>query len=388
MEYARRIQNLPPYLFAEIDKMIAKAKAEGVDVISFGIGDPDQPTPDNVVNKMIEAVQDPSTHSYPSYEGMYEYRKAVADWYKRRYQIELDPETEVVSLIGSKEGIAHLPFCYINPGDVALVPDPGYPVYKTSTLLAGGKPVMMPLKKENDFLPDLTKINKDDAIAAKLMFINYPNNPTGAVADMDFFKQVIEFAYKYDIVIAHDAAYSEIGLDGFQPPSILQIDGAREITVEFNSLSKPFNMTGWRIGWAIGGENIVESLGRIKTNIDSGIFEAVQYAGIEALNNSGDSIEKMIKLYERRRDLLVAGLKKLGWKVEKNKASFYLWVEIPEGYTSADFSAEVFKKTGVFLTPGIGYGSEGEGFIRIALTVDDKRIKEALTRLEKNNLIF
>lgn len=388
MENSERIKTLPPYLFAEIDKMIARAKNRGVDVISFGIGDPDLPTPDNIVNKMKEAVENPSTHSYPSYEGMKEYRQAVANWYRKKYNVSFNPDTDIVSLIGSKEGIAHLPFCYINPEDIALVPDPGYPVYKTCVLLAGGNPVTMPLKKENNFLPDLEAVEDKDAQAAKIMYLNYPNNPTGAVADKSFYREVIEFARQYDIIVAHDAAYSEIGLDGFNPLSFMEIEGAREVGIEFNSLSKPFNMTGWRIGWALGRKDVIESLGRIKTNIDSGIFEAVQYAGIEALTNPGDNIEEMNKIYTSRRNLLVEGLNQLGWNVKKNKASFYLWTEVPGNYTAKEFSTHVFKETGVFFTPGIGYGDQGEGYIRIALTVSQKRIKEALNRLEENNITF
>ncbi|ACL69908.1 LL-diaminopimelate aminotransferase [Halothermothrix orenii] len=388
MENADRIKNLPPYLFAEIDKMIARAKKEGVDVISFGIGDPDQPTPDNIINKMIEAVKDPSTHSYPSYEGMYEYRKTVADWYKNNYGRELDPDKEVVSLIGSKEGIAHLPFCYINPGDIALVPDPGYPVYKTSVLLAGGKPVQVPLVEENNFLPDLKAIDEDIARKAKLFFINYPNNPTGAIAPEEFYEELIDFADKYDIIIAHDAAYSEIGLDGYNPPSFMQFEGAKKVGIEFNSLSKPFNMTGWRVGWAVGRSDVIESLGRIKTNIDSGIFEAIQYAGIEALTGPEDNIEKMTELYSKRRDLLVEGLRELGWEVPVNKATFYIWAKVPEGYNSTEFSTHVFEKTGIFFTPGNGYGEFGEGYVRIALTVTEERIKEALERLKNSDIKF
>ncbi|MTI61176.1 MAG: LL-diaminopimelate aminotransferase [Firmicutes bacterium] len=388
MENSDRIRNLPPYLFAEIDKMIAKAKSKGKDVISFGIGDPDLPTPDNIVNKMIESVKDPSTHSYPSYEGLYDYRKAVADWYQDNYEVDLDPDKEVVSLIGSKEGIAHLPFCYINPGDLALVPDPGYPVYKTAVLLAGGEPVMMPLLEENDFLPDLDKISKETADKAKLLYINYPNNPTGAVASEEFYKKIIEFARQHDIIIAHDAAYSEIGLAGYNPPSFIQFEGAKEVGIEFNSLSKPFNMTGWRVGWAVGNENVIEALGRIKTNIDSGIFEAVQYAGIEALKNSKENIARMNEIYTRRRDLLTKGLNDLGWKIKANKASFYIWAKVPRGYSAADFSTYVFENTGIFFTPGNGYGEYGEGYVRIALTVKEERIKEALQRLKDSKIEF
>ena len=388
MENADRIKNLPPYLFAEIDKMISKAKEKGVDVISFGIGDPDQPTHQNIVNKMIEAVQRPSTHSYPSYQGLFEYRKAIADWYRKKYQVELNPDQEVVSLIGSKEGIAHLPFCYINPGDKALIPDPGYPVYKTSILLAGGEAVTVPLLADNNFLPNLDKIDPAIAREAKLFFVNYPNNPTGAVAGDEFYQELIDFARQYQIIIAHDSAYSEIGLDGYDPPSFMQYPGAKEVGIEFNSLSKPFNMTGWRIGWAVGNEDVIESLGRIKTNIDSGIFEAVQYAGIEALTNSTNNIQQVRSLYTRRRDLLVEGLQQLGWTIKKNKASFYLWAQVPEGFTSADFSKQVFQQTGIFFTPGNGYGEEGEGYVRIALTVPENRIIEALQRLKESDIVF
>jgi len=388
MENSNRIKNLPPYLFAEIDKMINNAKAEGMDVINFGIGDPDQPTPENVVNKMKEAIQDPTTHSYPSYEGLVEFRTAVSRRYKKRFDVELDPATEVVSLIGSKEGIAHLPLCYINPGDYALVPDPGYPVYKTSILLADGNPIMMPLKEENDFLPELAAISEEDAERAKIMFLNYPNNPTGAMASFEFFEEVIAFAKKYNIIIAHDAAYTDIYLDEEVPHSILEVEGAKEVAIEFNSLSKPYNMTGWRIGWACGKEDVIESLGRLKTNIDSGIFEAIQYAGIEALYNSEDSIKEVTELYKERRDLLVEGLSELGWKVKPNKATFYLWIEVPENITSSEFSKKLFKKTGVFFTPGIGWGDYGENFLRIALTVNQERIKEALQRIKENGFVY
>ncbi len=388
MENSNRIKNLPPYLFAEIDKMINNAKADGMDVINFGIGDPDQPTPDNIVDKMKEAIQDPTTHSYPSYEGLVEFRTAVSRKYKKRFDVELDPATEVVSLIGSKEGIAHLPLCYINPGDYALVPDPGYPVYKTSILLADGNPIMMPLKEENDFLPDLEAINEEDAERAKIMFLNYPNNPTGAMASLEFFEEVITFAKKYNIIIAHDAAYTDIYLDDEIPHSILEVEGAKDVAIEFNSLSKPYNMTGWRIGWACGKEDVIESLGRLKTNIDSGIFEAIQYAGIEALYNAEDSIKEVTELYKERRDLLVEGLNELGWSVKPNKATFYLWIEVPEDISSSEFSKKLFKKTGVFFTPGIGWGDYGENFLRIALTVNKERIEEAIARIQENDFIY
>jgi len=388
MENSNRIKNLPPYLFAEIDRMINEAKADGMDVINFGIGDPDQPTPENIVNKMKEAIQDPTTHSYPSYEGLAEFRTAVSRRYEKRFDVDLDPETEVVSLIGSKEGIAHLPLCYINPGDSALVPDPGYPVYKTSILLSDGNPIMMPLLEENDFLPDLDSIKEEDAEKAKIMYLNYPNNPTGAMASFEFFEKVIDFAKQYNIIIAHDAAYTDIYLDEEVPHSILEVEGAKDVAIEFNSLSKPYNMTGWRIGWACGKEDVIESLGRLKTNIDSGIFEAIQYAGIEALYNSEDSIKEVTELYKERRDLLVEGLSKLGWEVKPNKASFYLWIDVPEDIDSSEFSKRLFKKTGVFFTPGVGWGDHGENYLRIALTVELERIKEALQRIEESDFVY
>ncbi|MFO7814580.1 MAG: LL-diaminopimelate aminotransferase [Halanaerobiales bacterium] len=388
MENSNRIKNLPPYLFAEIDRMINEAKADGMDVINFGIGDPDQPTPQNIINKMKEAIQDPTTHSYPSYEGLAEFRTAVSRRYRKRFKVELDPKTEVVSLIGSKEGIAHFPLCYINSKESALVPDPGYPVYKTSILLADGKPIMMPLLEENNFLPDLANIREEDAEKAKIMYLNYPNNPTGAMASFEFFEEVIAFAKKYNIIVAHDAAYTEIYLDEEVPHSILEVEGAKDIAIEFNSLSKPFNMTGWRIGWACGKEEVIESLGRLKTNIDSGIFEAIQYAGIEALYNSEDCIKEVTELYSERRDLLVEGLSELGWDVEPNKATFYLWIEVPEDLDSSEFSKKLFKKSGVFFTPGVGWGEHGENFLRIALTVEIDRIKEALERIEESNFVY
>lgn len=387
MEEAKRVKNLPPYLFAEIDKMINEAKDAGVDVISFGIGDPDQPTPDYIVDSMIDAVQDPSTHSYPSYEGLYEYRNAVANWYKNRFSVNLDPDIEIISLIGSKEGIAHLPFCYLNQGDYALIPDPGYPVYNTASLLAGGKVKKLPLNKGNNFLVELNSVDEKILKKAKILFLNYPNNPTAATADEDFFREMIAYAKKYDFIIAHDSAYSEIYYENNKPLSFLEIEGARDIGIEFGSLSKSFNMTGWRVGWAAGNKKIINALGRIKTNIDSGIFEAIQRAAITALNENDTSIDRTCKIYKKRRDKIVSGLNKLGWNIKKNTATFYIWAEIPENYSNGEeFSKKVFEETGVFFTPGIGYGNEGDNFVRIALTVDENRIEEALERLNNSNI--
>ncbi|MDR3587683.1 MAG: LL-diaminopimelate aminotransferase [Desulfosporosinus sp.] len=384
MEEAQRIQALPPYLFARIDEKIAGAKAKGVDVISLGIGDPDLPTPDHIIDKLIEAARNPENHRYPSYVGMLEFRSAVAEWYKRRSNIVLDPKKEVVTLIGSKEGIAHIAFCYINPGDVALIPDPGYPVYGVGTLLAGGVPYIMPLKEENGFLPDLDAIPAEVAQKAKLMFLNYPNNPTGAIADESFYLKVIAFAKKYDIIVCHDGPYSEIAFNGYKPLSFLEVPGAKEVGIEFHSMSKTYNMTGWRIGWAAGNARVIESLGRIKSNIDSGVFQAIQEASIEGLLGNQDIIEETRKIYQERQDIVIEGLTALGWSVERPKATIYVWPKVPKGFTSASFCELILDKAGVVVTPGNGYGEYGEGYFRISLTINTERLREALKRLQDN----
>lgn len=384
MEEARRIQSLPPYLFARIDEKIAEAKAKGVDVISLGIGDPDRPTPDHIVERLVEAAHNPENHRYPSYVGMLEFRQAVAEWYKQRSpKIELDPKTEVVTLIGSKEGIAHINLCYLNPGDIALIPDPGYPVYGIGAILAGGVPYAMPLREENGFLPDLEAIPGDIAQKAKIMFLNYPNNPTAAIADEAFYAKAIAFAKVNDIVICHDAAYSEIGFDGYKAPSFLQIPGAKDVGIEFHSMSKTYNMTGWRIGWAAGNAKVIEALGRIKSNIDSGVFQAIQEASIAGLLGPQDVIEAVSKVYQERRDLVIEGLNALGWNLEKTKAAVYVWAQVPKGYTSASFAELVLEKAGVVITPGNGYGEYGEGYFRVTLTIDTQRLKEALIRMKQ-----
>lgn len=388
MEFARRLQNMPPYLFAGIDAMISDAKAKGVDVISFGIGDPDLPTPKNIVQKGIEAMQDPSTHSYPSYLGMQSYRKAIADFYQNRFGVTLDSDREVVALIGSKEGIAHLPMCLLNPGDIALIPDPAYPVYKTATILCNGIPYMIPLVEENGFLPDLDEIDHQVAKRAKLMFLNYPNNPTGAIASKDFFAEVIQFAHEYDIIVAHDNAYTLMGYDGYAAPSILEVSRAKEVAVEFYSLSKSYNMTGWRIGAMVGNSEVVEALGRVKTNVDSGIFEAIQYAGIEALSGPQDVVEENMAIYKKRRDIVISYLKELGWPVEPTRATFYVWIPTPKRFSAEEFSKELFERTGVFFTPGIGYGEYGEGYLRLSLTVNEEQIHEAFKRIKDSGIQF
>ncbi|KAF1086780.1 LL-diaminopimelate aminotransferase [Sporotomaculum syntrophicum] len=381
---AQRIKNLPPYLFARIEKLIKEKRDAGVDIISLGIGDPDMPTPGYIIEEMQKQAEVGENHQYPSSAGMPAYREAVAQWYSNRFGVELDAANEVVSLIGSKEGIAHISFCYLNPGDLVLVPDPGYPVYAGGAILAGAEPYYMPLLAENGFLPDLSAIPADIAQRAKIMFINYPNNPTGAVAGEEFYREAIAFAQAYNILICHDAAYSEIAFDGYQPPSFLQYPGAKEVGIEFHSVSKTYNMTGWRIGWAAGNHQVVEALGRLKSNIDSGQFQAIQYAAIKGLTGPQDAVLQMRQVYQERRDILVDGLNSMGWQLAKPKATFYVWAPVPAGYSSESFAEMVLDKTGVVVTPGSGYGSASDGFFRMALTVKKERMVEALERMKKN----
>jgi len=383
IERAKRIGQIPPYLFAEIDKRKEEMRQKGMDLIDLGIGDPDLPTPRLIIERLKVASENPKNHRYPSYEGMIEFRTAVAQWYERRFGVKLDPRTEVLSLIGSKEGIAHIPLAFVDPGDYVLVPSPGYPVYRVSTLFAGGIPYFLPLRKENGFLPRLTEIPETVAQKAKIIFINYPNNPTSAIAGKSFFEEVVAFARRYQIIVCHDAAYSEIAFDGYQPLSFLEVEGAKEVGVEFHSLSKTFNMTGWRIGFAVGRSEIVSGLGRIKTNIDSGLFQAIQEAGTEALNHLDTPLPEIISIYERRRDVMVKGLQEIGLVVDRPKATFYLWIQVPKGYSSAQFAALLLEKGGIVATPGNGFGEEGEGYIRMAITVDEKRLKEAIERLKR-----
>ena len=383
IELAKRIKELPPYLFAEIDRLKQEMEAKGADVIDLGVGDPDLPTPDNIVEWAKEAVGRPQNHCYPSYEGMREFREAVAVWMKRRFGVELDPATEVMALIGSKEGIAHIPLAFINPGDLALVPSPGYPVYSTSVSFCGGRSFFMPLREERGFLPDFEEIPEKIRRRARLMFINYPNNPTAAVADIDFFERVVSLARKERIIVCHDAAYSEVYYNDTKPPSLLEVPGAKDVGIEFHSLSKTFNMTGWRIGWACGNREIVSALRKVKTNIDSGVFQAVQEAAIAALSSDQTPVERMRKIYQERRDILIAGLRKAGVEVEPPRATFYVWAKVPEGYNSKDFCAHLLSQTGIVATPGVGFGEAGEGYIRFSLTLATERIKEAAERIEK-----
>lgn len=383
MKIAQRIQTIPPYLFAEIDKKKEEAIKRGVDIINLGIGDPDQPTPNNIIEKLRESVKDPKTHDYPPYAGTAEFRQAVTLWYKNRFDVDLDPNNEVMALIGSKEGIAHIFLSFIDPGDFSLIPDPAYPVYKTGTLFANGFPYIMPLLEENNFLPDLEEIDEDIAQKAKLMFINYPNNPTAAVANKDFFEKVVKFAKKYDILVCHDFAYSEMTFDDYKASSFLEVEGAKDVGIEFHSLSKIYNMTGWRLGFVVGNKEAISALSIIKTNIDSGVFKAIQQAGIEALTGPQGNIEKMNTIYTSRRNVVINGLNKLGWNLKPTKATFYIWIPTLNKMNSMEFSNLLLEKTGIIVTPGIGYGEYGEGYVRIALTVDEKRLEEAIERLKK-----
>jgi LL-diaminopimelate aminotransferase len=383
---ADRLTQLPPYLFAEIDRMKQAVRARGVDLISLGIGDPDLPTPAHIIAALEAAGRDPANHQYPSYEGLLGFRQAAAAWYRTRFGVSLDPATEVLSLIGSKEGVGHLPLAFVNPGDVVLVPDPGYPVYHAGTVFCGGISHFMPLRKSNGFLPDFSAIPADVLRRAKVCWINYPNNPTAAVAPREFFSQAVEFAHRHNLVLCHDVAYSEIAFDGYEPLSLLSVPGAREVAVELHSLSKTYNMTGWRVGFAVGNAEILTGLGQVKTNLDSGVFQAVQQAGIAALTGPQDCVVQMRKIYQERRDVLVDGLREMGWRLEVPKASFYVWIENPRGMTSAELTKRLLTEAGVVVTPGNGFGPSGEGYIRAALTVDVARIREAVGRIRALDL--
>jgi len=382
-ELSSKLQRLPPYLFVEIDRAKRKARQEGRDIIDLGIGDPDQPTPNHIIDKLYQAVCDPSTHRYALDQGLPGLRQAIAGWYKNRFQVKLDAEKEILPLIGSKEGIAHFPLAFLNEGDYTLIPDPCYPPYKGGTIFAGGRPYIMPLKEENAFLPDLKKIPLNIRKKAKLIYINYPNNPTSAIARSDFYKDVVEFARRNKIIIISDLAYSEICYDGYKPPSLLETEGAKEVVIEFHSFSKTYNMTGWRVGWACGNAQLVWSLAKVKSNIDSGIFSAVQLAGMAALTGPQGHIQQICRLYQERRDALIRGLNTVGLKVNPPKATFYVWIKIPKKFDSISFSALLLEKANIVATPGVGFGKYGQGYIRMALTVSKERIQEAVERLKK-----
>ncbi len=383
IETPDRLKKLPPYLFAEIDRTKRELIAQGKDVIDLGVGDPDLPTPAFIIDALNEAAKNPANHRYALDQGMPELRRAIAAWYKKRFQVSLDPDLEVLPLIGSKEGIGHIPLALINPGDVVLVPDPGYPVYKSGTWFAGGEPVLMPLLEENQYLPDFGSIPEDVLQKTKLMFLNYPNNPTAACVEKKFFEEAAAFAKEHGIIICHDAAYTEIAYDGYQAPSFLQVDGAKEIGIEFHSLSKTFNMTGWRIGFACGNAKVIQLLGKVKANLDSGIFQAIQWAGIKALNDGAQAVKENCKIFEHRRNILVDGLNELGWKIQKPKASFYVWAPVPPGSTSQELAARFLKEANLVVTPGNGFGPNGEGYFRMSLTMKETRLEEAVQRIKR-----
>ena len=381
MKFASRVEKIPPYLFVEISRKIAQKRREGIEVISFGIGDPDLETPAPVIQKLRETSGDLPNHRYPESEGLPEFRKATADWYQRRFGVSLDPETEVISLIGAKEGIGHAALCFIEPGDIALVPDPGYPVYSVGTWFAGGKCHWMPLKEENGWLPDLEAIPEDVARRAKLIWLNYPNNPTGAIADLGYFEQAVEFAKEYDLAVLHDACYTDVTYDGYRHPSFLEVPGAMDVGMEFHSLSKTYNMTGWRLGMAVGNADMINALLIVKSNLDSGVPQAIQQMGIEALETSDSWIDERNAVYQRRRDKVLSTLADIGLEVDPPKASLYVWARTPEGFTSGELAEQLLEECDVVVTPGASYGNSGEGYVRFSLTIQDDLLDEGLRRL-------
>jgi len=383
LKLSRRLNDLPSYLFAEIDRRVEEKKSQGIDIINFGVGDPDLPTPPHIVEALCDAAARPEHHRYPSYRGMSRFREAAAAWVEKRFGVALDPATEVLSLIGSKEGIAHFPLAFLDPGNVALIPDPAYPVYNSSTLFCGGVPQALPLSEERDFLPDLASVPEQIWREAKLLFLNYPNNPTAAVADHAFFEELLFYARKYDVILAHDLAYSEITFDGYVAPSLLEIPGARDRTVEFHSLSKTYNMTGWRVGFAVGGADIIAAFAKVKENIDSGVFNAVQLAAVAALEGPQDCVSDNREIYKHRRDILLEGLRSIAWEVTSPRATLYVWMRTPAGSSSSDFANELLEKAEIVVAPGSAYGSRGEGYIRFSLTLPDQLLLEGVGRLQK-----
>jgi LL-diaminopimelate aminotransferase len=385
MRTANRIANLPPYLFAEIDRKKAAKTAQGIDVISLGIGDPDTPTPDHIIDAMATAIRNPANHQYPNYYGSLPYRTACSQWMDTRFDVKVDPASEAVALIGSKEGIAHVFLAFVDPGDVTLVPGAGYPVYTTGGILAGGETYYMPMTEENGFLADFESTPADVLARAKMMFLSYPNNPTSAIAPVEYFDRAIAFAREHDLLIIHDNAYSEIGFDGYVAPSFLERPGAKDVAIELFSCSKAYNMTGWRVAFAAGNATAIKALGTVKSNIDSGVFTAVQDAAIEALTGPQDSIAELNKLYQRRRDLVMDALGKIGIEAAVPKATIYVWAKVPAGETSASFATRVLEDANVIVAAGSSYGPSGEGYIRISLTTPDDRLEQAIERI-KNTL--
>ncbi|MDJ0735552.1 MAG: pyridoxal phosphate-dependent aminotransferase [Nostocaceae cyanobacterium] len=383
MQFAKRLDKIPPYLFAEINRKRDELIAKGVDIINMGVGDPDIPTPNCILQVMHGAIDDPSTHNYPPYQGTPEFRQATAKWMESRFGVTgLNPDTEIVASIGSKEAIHNIFLAFVEPGDYTLIPDPGYPVYRTGTIFAGGEPYIMPLKAENHFLPDLSAIPSAIAHQAKLLWVNYPNNPTGAIASLEFFAELVAFCQEYDILLCHDHAYSEIAYDGYKPPSVLQVPGAKDIAIEFHSLSKSYNMTGWRIGFAVGNSTGIKGLTQVKTNVDSGVFKAIQKTAIAAYSTTEAQLQAVTSVYEHRRNIVVEGLQSLGWSIQPPKATLYMWTPVPGGYTSQEFTNLLLDKCGIVVPPGIGYGATGEGFFRIALTIPEESLREAIGRMK------
>lgn len=388
MKPSERLSRIPPYLFAELERKIAAKKAAGVDVISLGIGDPDRPTPALIVEAMQEAVSEAETHRYPSNRGRADFRGALSDFYERRFDVEVDPESEIIPAIGAKEAIFNLNLAFLDPGDAALASDPGYPVYTGGPLLVGADPVVMPLEPELGFVPDLDAISEETARRAKLMYLNYPNNPTGAVVPEGFFERVVAFAKAYDILVVHDNAYSETTYDGYRAPSFLATPGSKEVGIEVFSLSKGYNMTGWRCAAILGNAQAIEAYWRLKTNIDSGLFEAVQLAGVAALSPDADAeVASMNELYRRRRDLVCEALAKIGVHIPAPKGTIYVWAPIPAGFASSvAYCEHVLEQAAVVISPGSAYGPSGEGWFRISLTTPDDRLAEAVQRLAAANL--
>lgn len=383
MQFAKRLEKIPPYLFAEIDRKRNELIAKGIDIINMGVGDPDKPTPAHILQAMHEAIEDPATHNYPPYQGTQEFREAAAQWMEKRFGVKgLDPDQEIVSSIGSKEAIHNTFLAFVEPGDYTLIPDPGYPVYHSSTLFAGGEPYTMPLTPERGFLPDLEAIPEEVARQTKLLWINYPSNPTGAIASLEFFEKLVAFCRKYDILLCHDHAYAEMAYDGYKPPSVLEVPGAKDVTIEFHSLSKAYNMTGWRIGFVVGNAKGIQGLRQVKSNVDSGVFKAIQRAAIAAFSTTEEELQSVISVYQNRRDILIQGLQSLGWPISPPKATLYVWTPVPPGYSSAEFVTLLLEKCGIIVPPGNGYGAAGEGFFRIALTLPEDRLIEGIHRMK------
>jgi LL-diaminopimelate aminotransferase len=382
MQPAKRLEQIPAYLFAELNSKREQLGLQGVDIINLALGDPDKPTPPQILQAMHQAIDDPSTHNYPPYQGTQEFRQAAVNWMERRFGVTgLNPHTEIISSIGSKEAIHNTFLAFVEAGDYALIPDPGYPVYRTASIFAGGQPYTMPLKAENNFLPDLNIIPEEIARQSKLLWINYPNNPTGAIASLEFLGELVDFCRQYNILLCHDHAYSEMAYDGYKPPSVLQVPGAKDVAIEFHSLSKSYNMMGWRIGFVVGNATGIQGLRQVKSNVDSGVFKAIQKAAIAAFSTSDGELSILMSAYQKRRDIIVKGLQSLGWPIAPPQATLYVWAPVPPRYSSQEFVSLLLDKCGIMVPPGVGYGACGEGFFRIALTIPDERMDEAIQRM-------